>query len=684
MSLTPPVTVAATPSSARGSRHLRTAVRLMWWLAVALFSVTVLAWLTLRWGILPHIAQWRAPIEARASKALGVPVRIGDITVRSSSWALTLAPSFELRDVVLLDAQQRPALTLPRVAASISPRSLLSGRFNFESLLIEGAVLEVQRDAQGRIWIGGLALAGTDGDGAAADWFFRQHDMAIRSGTLRWTDALHDAPPLTFSDVQFVAHNRLLGHALSLAATPDAAWGQRFTLSGNFRQPLWARAGDWRRWSGSAKADLPRTDLRALRRHVVLPFELSEGDGAVRASVEVKDGEAHSATLDLALRAVTLRLSPNVQPLRVAQLAGRLVGERNADGLALAATGLSFVTGDGIRWPAGDLSVRLRQRAGEPSSGGEFSAQRLDLAVMAQVAARVPMSPALRRHLAELKPRGSVTDLKARWDGPLDAPTHYQADATVNGLALAARASAEPKGVGRPGLRNATVSLSASETGGQAQLTIAKGELEFPGVFDEAVVPIDQLSAKLQWKIDATQPVGSGLKLSVVVKDASFSNPDAQGELNATWRTGNPNGPGGPGGPNGPSGRYPGVLELDGTLKRGLAARTARYLPLAIPPQARHYVADAVRGGHVTAARFHVKGELRDFPFLEPASSGEFRITAEAEDVSLDYVPSTPARGAEPAFVSNWPAFSGVAGELVFDRASMTIRNARGTSAPCG
>jgi uncharacterized protein (TIGR02099 family) len=644
----------------------------MLWLAVAVLSLTMLAWLTLHWGILPHIAQWRAPIEARASKALGVPVRIGDITVRSDGWALSLAPSFELRNVVLLDAQQRPALTLPRVAASISPGSLLGGRLNFSTLLIEGAVLEVQRDAQGRIRIAGLPLAERDGEGAAADWFFRQHDVAIRGGTLRWTDALHNAPPLTFSDVQFTARNRLLGHELSLAATPDAAWGERFTLGGNFRQALWARAGDWRRWSGSTKIELPRTDLRELRRHVDLPFELSEGDGAVRADIEVKDGEAQRATVDLALRAVTLRLSPTVQPLRVAQVAGRLVGERHADGLALAATGLRFVTGDGIRWPAADLSVRLRQRAGEPATGGEFSARRLDLAVMAQVAARVPMSLALRRHLAELKPRGSVSELKARWDGPLDAPTHYQADASVSGLALAARASAEPEGVGRPGLRNAAVTLSASEIGGQAQLSITQGELEFPGVFAEAAVPIDQLSAKLQWTVDAVQPAGTGPRLSVAVKDASFSNPDAQGEFTATWRTGAPNGPGRPGG------RYPGVLELDGTLKRGLAARTARYLPLAIPAQARHYVADAVRGGRVPAASFHVKGELRDFPFLEPASRGEFRITAEAEDVNLDYVPSTPARGAEPAFVSHWPAFGGVGGELVFDRASMTIRNAHG------
>ncbi len=668
MSLTPPVTVAAARARARpsapASRPLRTVARLLLWLAVSFISLALIAWLTLHWGILPHIAQWRAPIEARASQALGVPVRIGHITVSSSGWV----PSFELRDVVLLDAQQRPALTLPRVAASLSPRSLLGWQLNFEQLLIEGAQLEVRRDAAGRISVGGLALGAAEGDGAAADWFFRQHEVAIRGGTLRWTDELRGAPPLTLSEVQFVVRNRLLRHDMSLAATPDAAWGERFSLSGEFSHPLLARPGDWQRWSGSAYASLPRTDLRELRRHVTLPFELSEGDGSLRAWFELKDGQPHTATVDLALRAVTLQLSSSVQPLRVAQVEGRLVGERNAEGMALAAQHLSFVTGDGVRWPQSDMSVRWRQRAGLPSTGGEFSAQRLDLAVMAQVATRVPMSLALRRHLAELKPRGVVSDLHARWDGPLDAPTHYLADASVAGLTLAARASAEPQGVGRPGLRNAAVTLTASETGGQAQLTLVKGELEFPGVFEEPVVPIDQLSAKLQWTVDAAPSAAVGPKLSVTIKDAKFANADAQGELSANWRTGNGAGPGG---------RYPGFLELDGKLGRGLAARTARYLPLAIPAVARHYVADAVRAGHVPAASFHVKGELRDFPYLDPASSGEFRIVAQAEDVSFDYVPSTPARGAEPAFVSTWPAFSGVAGELVFDRVSMAVHHAR-------
>ena len=60
------------------SRH---AVRLVVGLLFALWSLLLIGWLTLHWGILPHIDEWRPQIEQRASAALGLPVRIGRIEV---------------------------------------------------------------------------------------------------------------------------------------------------------------------------------------------------------------------------------------------------------------------------------------------------------------------------------------------------------------------------------------------------------------------------------------------------------------------------------------------------------------------------------------------------------------------------------------------------------------------------
>ena len=638
-------------------------------LVIVAWGLLLVGWLALHWWILPHIQQWRGPIEVQASRALGVPVRIGGIEVRASGWV----PSFELQEVVLLDARQQPALRLPRVFAAISPRSLLAFELRFEQLLIDGAELEIRRDAGGRIFVAGLDFSAADtGQGsAAADWFFKQHEVVVRGGTLRWLDEQRAAAPLALGDVQLVFRNSLRQHEMRLDATPPPDWGERFSVVGRLTQPLLARAGDWRRWSGAVYASLPRADVRALRQHVALPFELREGIGALRGWFDVKDGEPVAAVVDIALRAVALRLGAKVEPLRVEELEGRLQAERNAEGVTLTLQRFTFLTGDGIRWPQGNMQLAWRQRAGQPPAGGEFSAQRLDVGLMAQVASRVPLGDALQRLLSELNPRGVINDLDARWDGPLDAPLRYRAKGRLTGLSLASRASTDPNGVGRPGLRNASLQLDATEVGGEARIALNGGALELPGVFDDPLLSLDQLTAKVGWRIE---PVAGGLpKVTVQVRDAKFSNPDAKGELSATWATGAGTGqsaaPAGQGARQSAApardGRLPGRLELDARLTDGVAKRAYRYLPRGLSKGTRDYIERAAQAGRITSASFHVDGDLWDFPFLKvraapalakgadkgtasgaargAANPGEFRINAKIEEATYAYIPTPPA-----------------------------------------
>ena len=665
------------------------------------WGLLLLAWLALHWWILPHIQQWRGPLEAQASSALGVPVRIGRIEVRASGWV----PSFELQEVLLLDARQQPALRLPRVFAAISPRSLLAFELRFEQLLIDGAELEVRRDAGGRIFVAGLDFSGADsGHGsAAADWFFKQHEVVVRGGTLRWLDEQRGAVPLALGDVQLVFRNSLRQHEMRLDATPPPDWGERFSLVSRLTQPLLARSGDWRRWSGALYASLPRADVHALRQHVALPFELSEGIGALRGWFDVKDGEPVDAVVDIALRAVSLRLGPKVEPLRFEELEGRLQGQRNAEGVTLALQRFTFLTGDGIRWPQGDMKLAWRQRAGQPPAGGEFSAQRLDVGLMAQVASRVPLGDAVRRLLTELNPKGVVSELDTHWDGPIDAPLHYRAKGRLSGLSLASRASTDPNGVGRPGLRNANLQLDATEVGGEARVGLNGGALDLPGIFDDPLLPLDQLSAKLVWRIE---PVVGGLpKVTVQVRDAKFSNPDAHGDLSATWSTG-----AGAAAGLARDGRLPGRLELDARLADGLAQRAYRYLPRGLSKGTRDYIERAAQAGRIASASFHVNGDLWDFPFLKARAApglakgadkgaasgavkaasraavkpGEFRINAKIEDATYAYIPNpqpaptSPSTGAAaPARSLPWPVLTRASAELNLDHGVLEVRNGR-------
>jgi uncharacterized protein (TIGR02099 family) len=671
--------VAAPPRIDRRRRHgWRLAWRIAFTAVFAVWSLLLLAWLTLQWGIVPRVGQWKPQIEQRASEALGVPVRIGAIRVRSSGWM----PLFELDEVVLAPraGNAGEALRLPKVSAVLSARSLLGWSVRFEQLHVDGAALEVRRAVDGRWFVAGLEVRSAAGDAAQADssgtdWLLAQREVVVRNGVVRWIDEQRAAPPLELATVDAVLRNGLARHELRLDAAPPDAVGRRFTLQGHFRQPLLATRNDWRLWSGTAYADLPHVDAGALRQWVDVPnVDVAAGVGALRLWVEVDHGQPRMAQADVALRDVTLKFAGHDQALPLERLQGRLRAAREGGTLSVSADDLAFangvVEGAARRW---SLQLRERDHGGAVAfEGGEFSADRLDLGALASLAARLPIGQALRQLLAELAPSGVVNNLAARWDGPIDAPRTYQLKAQAQGLAVAAVPAAEPRHIGRPGWRNATLDIEASESGGRAQLSLNKGALIFPGIFEQPEVGFDTFATRASWRVLPREGAPPAIELTLA--DTKFANADAQGQIaSAIWRSGT-----GAGFARG--GRFPGQIELAARLSSAKAAAVARYLPLGVPEGARRYVQRAVLDGRLSDVAFSVKGDLFDFPFVPytppgeralVTPSGEFRVSAKVSDVELAYVPG------EVGQPSPWPAFSRVSGELAFDRATMEIRNAQ-------
>ncbi|MDC8770348.1 YhdP family protein [Roseateles albus] len=649
----------------RPGRWLRSLIS--WALALLLLAwgLVVVAWGGLHWVILPHIDEWRPAMERHASQALGARVRIGSIKVTSGGWM----PAIEMREVRLLDPSGREALRLPKVAAALSARSLLSLNLRFEQLLIDAPQVEVRRDAKGRFFVAGLSVdeaVQAESTGLAeewADWLLSQHEFVILNGRVRWIDERRATQALELSDLNLVLRSGVRRHELRLDATPPPEWGQRFGLRGRFTQALLGRPSDFQGWSGQLYADLPRADLRELRRHIDLPFELSEGDGALRAWIDFKQGQPQGVTSDLALRAVKLRLTPKADQLDLEQIEGRLQFMHAAQSLSLQASQLGFVSGDGVIWPRTDWKLALRlpkPGAGNAAQGlplgGELSAERLDLALMSQLAQRLPFDEQTHTWLAEMAPQGVLSRLSASWDGPLMDPRRYQIKGRLEGLRLGGRR----QGLEHMGLSGLTLQLDASEKGGQAQLSMADGSLELPGLFRQDLPPIQRLSAKLDWRIEAApkQPPHYELRVSRL----ELLNQDLRGEFDAVWRSGKAAG----------QGRLPGWLELSGQIERIDAVKIHRYLPLAIGDHALDYVRDAIRAGEARAINVRLRGELAKFPFDgERERDGQFRITTQARDIDLLYVPGVEGRP------SNWPALEHVNADLIFERGGMQIKGGR-------
>ena len=657
------------------SRRLRLAARVarvLLGLVASFWLLFGVSWALLHGWIVPRISEFRPRLEAVASKALGVPVRIGQISARSQG----LMPSFELRDVSLLDAQGRAALRLPSVQAALTPSSLWG--LGFEQLVVDRPELDIRRSSDGKIHVAGLDFSQSRSDGSSAffDWFFSQPELVVRGGTVRWTDELRGAPPLALTQVDWVMRNPGKRHLMRLDATPPAGWGERFSLRGMLRQPLLSTgAAQWSQWAGQLYADFSRVDVSQLKQYATLEHlgvDVLRGEGAVRAWAEVTGGRVSGGTVDVALLEVNTQLGKKLQPLALESVTGRFGGRQLAHGFELHTENLRFATRDGLRWPGGNLALLHTDAEGRKAGQTRIKADKLDLAALALIADRLPLEAATHGLIASFAPKGLVETLEAQWQGPLSAPLTFSARGRVSGLELAARPlagdAAAAARLGRPGVQGASVDFNLSHEGGQAKVAVAQGWLDLPGVFEDSRVLLDQLSMDTQWK-------QTGRQLELQLRNIQFANADAAGQAQASWRTAEADAsPAAAGAREArPDARFPGVLELQGSLSRGDGSRVHRYLPLVLPKHARHYVRDAVLQGQLSEVKFKVKGDLRKLPFADPRQ-GEFQISAKVSKGHFDYVPAAlVAAGSKP-----WPALNDLQGELLFNRNAMEVNGAPG------
>ncbi len=652
------------------------ALRGLLWLVATAWLLFGLSWGVLHGWIVPRIAEFRPQLEAQASRALGVPVRIGRITGKS----LGAMPSFELHDVVLLDAHGREAVRLPHVLGALSPSSLWG--LGFEQLVIERPEVDIRRAADGKIFVGGLDVSKDTetGHSAVADWLFSQTEFVVRGGTLRWTDEMRPAPPLALGQVDAVMRNGRHRHLMRLDATPPAEWGERFSLRAIFRQPLLSRrSGDFLNWSGQVYGEFSRVDVSRVQQYAGLEklgIALNRGQGALRAWSDVSKGKVTGALVDVALRDVDARLGAKLEPLAFNTLAGRVAASQHAGGFDFSTEGLQFSTRDGLQWPGGNLALAHASGSRATPAHTTLKADRLDLAALARIAGRLPLEPSAHALVASLAPRGLVETLDARWQGPLDGPSAFAAkgrvaDLSVAALPAATAASGAAAGSGaqavpgRPGLSGATVDFNLTQDGGQAGVKMVKGALDLPGIFEESRLPLDQLSVQAQWK-------SAGEKIDLQLRDLKFENADAQGQAQVRWRTDDASA-GPPEAGESADRRFPGILDLQGSLSRGDGSRVHRYLPLVLGDEVRHYVQGAVVKGQVSDVKFKVKGPVWHLPFAD-AALGEFQVSAKVRNGHLVYVP----KALQPPGAAPWPALTELNGELLFSRASLDIKVASG------
>lgn len=649
-------------------------------LLVVVYFVFCALVLALRYVVLPHIDNYKPDIERFASQAIGNKVTVA---ILEASWE-GLRPKLSLHNVAIHDKFGNEALKLPEVSATLSWLSVPFGELRLHHLEIDRPDMDVQRDAEGKLYVAGIYIdAGKGGDGKGLDWVLSQREIVIRDGRLRWNDYKRAAPELVLNEVNFVLRNQWQHHHLALKAKPPAAFAAPIDVRATFNHPTFThRISDVMRWKGEVYADLRDTDLAIWKAYFDYPFEVQQGKGSVRAWLNFDHAKVANFTSDLILSNVSARLGKDLPLMNLVEVSGRVsVREEfnshsqdgtptfGVNGHEISLTDFSLRTDDGLFLPRTTISESFTPAKNGHPEKTEVNVKLLDLRTLAELVERLPLPPARRQILADFSPRGTLRDFSAQWQGSYPAISAYSLKGQFEGLSLnpqlprpalpkTATSPAQAAVPAIPGFENLTGKIDANDQGGSFSLASDNLKLQLPGYFADPVMPFDRLLMQASWEFQQQN------RLSLEVRKMEFVQEGLSGSFSGKHVMSLNASPGKPHGNIDVMGRFDG-LELQ---------KIGKYLPLQTPPALREWLTGALVGGTAHDVKLKLKGDLEHFPFhgLHPAnrSKGEFAIAGKIEDGMLNYAPGHYGKdGRSPM----WPLIETINGTINFDRTRMEI-----------
>jgi uncharacterized protein (TIGR02099 family) len=598
------------------SLWLRRAAR---WLA-ALAALIALGFATaaalMYFWVLPNIADHRDTVADLMSRALGQRVTLEAV---SGVWQQT-RPEFSLQGVRLYDKQNRPALYLPKLKATFAWRSLLFLEPRFSQIELQGLALEVRRARDGHFYVGGIPVNPAAPDSRFSNWLLRQGQVHTSQATLTWLDEVRNAPPLTLAAVDFTLTNALRTHRLQLRAIPPASLARPLTINAQ----LSARnVDDIKTWSGGIETEVAGVAFTRLATWLELPYQPNQGWGALHVHFDVVRGVMAGVTAGLDLRSIETSLGEGLPPLRLAQVRGKAIWQRVADGQRLAFDDLR------VARPGAALGKPFNVGVTWNAASHEITAQDLALGGWGTMLPSLPMDSALRTRLQTLQPQGRFDALRFRWTGVQPGLDNFSVAARFTGLGVSAVDN-------QPGLVNLSGRVEGDARAGVFEIDSKQLTMNLPSLFREPLLGLDDLHVRGRWKKTERGRL-------LMLDEATFANRDAAGSAKGRYEL---------------IAGHPGIIDLNANLTRAEGTAVYRYLPKKIGDQTVNWVKKSVVAGQSNDVQLILKGDLSEFPFVH--GNGVFRVEALVKDGVIDYVPG-------------WPRIEGIQARVLFLGRTMEV-----------
>ena len=583
---------------------------------VILLSAAALA---LRLVVMPNINQYKGLLEAEASRAVGMPVKVADI--EADWWHID--PRFSLRDVTLLAPNRTTPLRLERVDATVSWFSLFLMEPYLSSLNIYQPELDIRRDKSGTIFVAGIPVNKGGASSPFPDWLIRQRTVTVTEGSVVWTDETLNAPPLALQHVDLVLKNGFNRHRFGLTAMPPAEAAKNLDIRGNLSG---ASVHDLSTWHGQIYVRSDGTSSAAL--NTWSPWAQSavrRSIGNLRFWADLKGGRITGLVGDVSLANVAVSLDKDLPDMTFDHISGRLGWQRQGEEQTYYVQKLRFVTPEGRTAEPADVKISFTPSPAGKIESARIQADRLRLEALTALSGAVPLPRQVHDWISTFNPHGFIEHIDFNWLGRerFELQTRFR-DAGMSPTR------------NLPGFTGLNGEIRADEYRGTAKLSSDALHLSYDKVFRQAL-NFRKLAADLSWA--SLTPNGYRFSLD----HCELANPDldgtAQGSL--TWRPGSAP-----------------VADIQAHLSRGNGDAVWRYLPRQTADDAYDWVKQSIVGGVSPDTRLTLRGPLDKFPFDK--GGGEFLVAVRIQGGVLAYAP-------------DWPKITGVDGLLTFKDKGMTI-----------
>jgi uncharacterized protein (TIGR02099 family) len=616
------------------------------WVLYAVFTlllVLALIALAIRFIIFPNIDSYKDDIAAHASKTAGQKITIGDI---ETGWD-GISPHFILKNIDVFDAENRSALHLNDVSASVSWLSVPLLQARLYKLVIENPELTIRRKADGSIYLAGISLAG-ESKPELPNWLLSQSKIHIKNAQITWLDELRQAPPLALKQLDLTLSNPAINsafakHRFEISAVPSVGTTQAIRANGSFVGGDVSKINDW---YGSLTVQLQQADLSVWRPWIDYPIDIKTGMGNANITLDFDDANIEKVNAQTALTNVTIVLNEETTPFIAKQLSGNIDWSNINNTQTIGAKNIKLISNSGLNINNGNGALTSSTKNGKDWLKANLKLDQFDLATLKQLAPYFKLPAHFMLDLNAFSPVGELQGLQLDFEGEPSKPEAYKINANFKKLGLSAHNKI-------PGFSNLSGKIVADEDGGEITLDTQKAMLDLKDIL-RWPIPADKLNGIVSWRIN-------GEKLKINAEDIYITSPHITGTVNASYDKDT--------GLNDKNSKG-GYLNLTGKFDKGDAKYALFYYPIMLSKPTLQWLDTSILAGRAEDVNITVKGNLADFPYVNSKNQldqklGLFRVTAKISDALLEYG-------------TGWPVIEGLGLDMLFEGKRMELNANKG------